>query len=239
MFLLKGFFILDVKLFLFTMDKKGLLMNKIKTFRKQKGFTMQVLAEKAGTTASQINKLEKGERRLTVEWLRRLALAFECDPRDLIEAQIDEGCEKARQAHPFGAGHQALQMLQVEHEEGEKVSNMWGVPESVFQEENISFDQLAVVKVEQSDLEPDVRRGDYVVIDCSDQNFSVPGIYIIEEQGSYVIRHCMRLQKGGGTQFKITAVSAQPQGQAARSSYIAATEDCRVKGRIVAHWHWV
>jgi transcriptional regulator with XRE-family HTH domain len=50
---------------------------KIADFRTQKNLTLQGLAERVGTTKSQIDKLERGERRLTVEWLERIAEALD------------------------------------------------------------------------------------------------------------------------------------------------------------------
>jgi transcriptional regulator with XRE-family HTH domain len=50
--------------------------HKIADLRIRKNLTLQALAERVGTTKSQIDKLEKGERRLTVEWLQRIADAL-------------------------------------------------------------------------------------------------------------------------------------------------------------------
>ena len=58
--------------------------NRIREHRQARGMTLQQLAEASGTTKSQIDKLEKGERRLTVDWLLRLAKPLGCDPRDLL-----------------------------------------------------------------------------------------------------------------------------------------------------------
>ena len=46
---------------------------------------MQALADAVGTSKSQIDKLEKGQRRLTEDWMRRLARALQCNPADLLE----------------------------------------------------------------------------------------------------------------------------------------------------------
>lgn len=58
--------------------------NRIREFRKNRGLTLEQLAEKVGTTFAQIQKLEKGERRLTHEWMQRIAKALGCQPQDLI-----------------------------------------------------------------------------------------------------------------------------------------------------------
>ncbi len=58
--------------------------NKIKLYRQTKGWSLQQLAEATGTSKSQIDKLEKGQRRLSVDWMVRLAKPLGCDPRDLL-----------------------------------------------------------------------------------------------------------------------------------------------------------
>lgn len=45
---------------------------------------MQALADRVNTSKAQIDKLERGERRLTVDWLQRLATGLECTIHDLI-----------------------------------------------------------------------------------------------------------------------------------------------------------
>jgi phage repressor protein C with HTH and peptisase S24 domain len=60
------------------------LPNRIREFRDRANLSMQALAERAGTSAPQINKLEKGERKLTVDWMIRLGRALNVEPRDLM-----------------------------------------------------------------------------------------------------------------------------------------------------------
>ncbi|MGE3624419.1 MAG: XRE family transcriptional regulator [Bdellovibrionales bacterium] len=58
--------------------------NRIRELRKARGWTLQQLADATGTTKSQIDKLEKGYRRLTVDWMVRIARPLGRDPRDLM-----------------------------------------------------------------------------------------------------------------------------------------------------------
>jgi plasmid maintenance system antidote protein VapI len=58
--------------------------NRIHEWRTRRALTLQQLAEAMGTNKSQIDKLEKGARRLTVEWMVRLAKPLGCDPRELL-----------------------------------------------------------------------------------------------------------------------------------------------------------
>jgi len=58
------------------MSASGLAALRLRALRERAGLSMQALAVRVGTSAPQINKLEKGERRLTLEWLERLAQAL-------------------------------------------------------------------------------------------------------------------------------------------------------------------
>lgn len=58
--------------------------NRIREIREKTGMTLQQVADLVGTDRSQVNRLERGERRLTTEWLERLAGAFGCTPADLL-----------------------------------------------------------------------------------------------------------------------------------------------------------
>lgn len=61
------------------------MSNKIRLLRELKGWSMQRLAEEVWppTTAAQINKLEKGQRQLTYDWIKRLAKALDVSPYEI------------------------------------------------------------------------------------------------------------------------------------------------------------
>ena len=59
-------------------------INRIREFRAVRGLSMDKLAALVGTTGAQISRLENGDCRLTVEWMRRLAVALNISPADLI-----------------------------------------------------------------------------------------------------------------------------------------------------------
>lgn len=61
-------------------------MNKIYEIRQLKGMSLEAVAKACvpETTAKQISRLEKGERRLTTEWIDRLAKAMDCHPSEIV-----------------------------------------------------------------------------------------------------------------------------------------------------------
>ena len=71
-------------------------MNRIRELRQKRGLTGQRLAEMVGTTQVTISRLETGQRKLTQDWMRRIAKALDCSPADLITAPlIDDFREEA------------------------------------------------------------------------------------------------------------------------------------------------
>lgn len=58
--------------------------NRIREWRERRGLSMQALADRASTGKSQVDKLERGERRLTMDWMVRLSVALDCAPAELL-----------------------------------------------------------------------------------------------------------------------------------------------------------
>lgn len=65
------------------------LVSRIRKIRESKQLTLQQVAERARTSHQQIQRLEKGERKLTVEWLQRLADALDTTVSDLLGSSGD------------------------------------------------------------------------------------------------------------------------------------------------------
>jgi len=58
--------------------------NRIRELRTDRSMSLQTLADICNTTVSTVQKLETGEQRLNVEWMRKIARAFNCAPSDLL-----------------------------------------------------------------------------------------------------------------------------------------------------------
>jgi len=57
---------------------------RIREIRKQKGLTLQQVADLAGTTAQTIGRLETGMRTLSLKWVNRIAKALDVEPSSLL-----------------------------------------------------------------------------------------------------------------------------------------------------------
>jgi transcriptional regulator with XRE-family HTH domain len=62
--------------------------NRIQEHREARGWTLEILAEKMGTTHTQVQRLEKGKRKLTQAWMVRLADAFGLAPSDFLPKPV-------------------------------------------------------------------------------------------------------------------------------------------------------
>lgn len=59
--------------------------NNVEMWRKQKGLTRKALSEAVGCGETQIVKLERGERRLTDDWMKKIASALDITVAELLD----------------------------------------------------------------------------------------------------------------------------------------------------------
>jgi phage repressor protein C with HTH and peptisase S24 domain len=83
--------------------------NPLRTLRESRDLSLAALADLVGTTRQQIHKLETGERRLSIDWLLKLASALGVEPKDLLPSEQAPAfgglAESSRGAlRPRGAG---------------------------------------------------------------------------------------------------------------------------------------
>lgn len=80
----------------------------LRTLREQRKFTVRDLARRASTTPAQIQKLEGGSQRITLDWLTRLSAALECLPSEFLpepHASNDNRMPVYRVYDPLSGGH--------------------------------------------------------------------------------------------------------------------------------------
>ena len=74
------------------------MANRIKELREARGMTQEGLADAVGTSFQQISRLENGTRRLTVEWMRRIAGALAVHPAALFSDTLPDAGQFAERA---------------------------------------------------------------------------------------------------------------------------------------------
>ncbi len=64
------------------------MKNRIKELRKLRGLTLEALAERLNASNQHVSHLENGRRRLTVDWIERIAKALGCHPFELLDDRL-------------------------------------------------------------------------------------------------------------------------------------------------------
>lgn len=84
---------------------------KIAELREARGWSRPQLAERMGTSAQQLERLEKGQRKLTLEWITKAATALEVDQQIIIDAATPPAQSVKSNATPFryeGSGAETM-----------------------------------------------------------------------------------------------------------------------------------
>ncbi len=58
--------------------------NRVREIREEKGLDLRFVAKRAGTSAQMLSMIERGERRLSLQWMNKIAAALDCAPADLL-----------------------------------------------------------------------------------------------------------------------------------------------------------
>lgn len=81
-------------------------MNRIREIRRSKKVSAEELADRIGTSPTQVRRLEKGTRKLTEEWMRLIANALGVHPAELLDtAARAEVCDDVTLEDPAEMGN--------------------------------------------------------------------------------------------------------------------------------------
>lgn len=173
-------------------------MSALREMRRRKGLSMEALARLTGTSASQINKLEKRQRRLTDDWLKKLARALECNPNDLIDDFMPV------QPEPGGAEHVFLPECSLsEIDDGGPAAGIGHFLDyAVFRADwlravsNVSISKLLVYMVDDDSMEPTLRSGDHILVEPTSDRMRGDGLYVIKMRSGLAIKRVVFSPEG-------------------------------------------
>lgn len=175
-------------------------MSALREMRRRRGLSMEALAQLAGTTASQINKLEKRQRRLTDGWIIKLAQALRCSPEELIEGIPN------RPQLPERGGAEYLYLPECSLSSIDEEGPASGVGHfhdyAVFRVDWLrsfssnSYDKLLVYVVDDDSMEPTLRSGDHVLVEPTADRMRGDGIYVIRMSSGLAIKRVVFVPSG-------------------------------------------
>ncbi len=153
------------------------MKNNIKKIRESRGYSQEQLADRIGTTFQKISKLERGERKLSLQWMMDISKALGCSISDLISEPA-----LVKLVGYVGAGAEIFPV----DISGDEIIDEVDVPPG------ISPDQVVAVKVRGDSMYPAYREGDilYYHRKC-------------DYDESYLRRECIVKVKDGAAYVKI------------------------------------
>lgn len=66
------------------MDARDIISNNIKYYRLERKWTQEELAEKLGTTATYVSRLENAKKNIRVDYINHIANTFNITPKELF-----------------------------------------------------------------------------------------------------------------------------------------------------------
>lgn len=230
--------------------------NRIKELRDAKKLTLEEVAAVAGTSPQQISKLEKSERRLTTEWMERIAPAFNVDPAELLAKGLRLGrIERARIEGEAGqlpdlppepvrpsvlipeydvrplAGDGAADIPEP-GEHGHSVVGMWSMPRGFLSSYAADPDAVRVIQVAGDSMEPDYPAGERLIVDTSHRVPSPDGVYVLWDGFGLVLKRIALLP--GGKPRRVRIMSINPN----YPSHDVALDEIHINGRVIGRWQW-
>lgn len=110
----------------------------------------------------------------------------------------------------------------------------WVIPRAIMtQRTQAPPDKIKIFQVQETLMEPDFQRGQHVLVDLSDVNPSPPGVFIVSDGYSYLIRQCEILMESGPLKVRISALDRGFNPQ------ILEFGAFKIVGRVIACLQWL
>lgn len=180
--------------------KRDREVSALRDMRRHRGLSMEALAQLAGTTASQINKLEKKQRRLTDEWMIKLSRALNCDPADLI----DDARRAASSSESQSPEHVILPEcdLSAVDQDGPAAGKGHLLDYAVFRIDWLTklttgpSEMLMVYQVDDDSMEPTLRPGDHALVELVGDRMRGDGIYVFATKAGLAMKRIVFFPEG-------------------------------------------
>lgn len=226
------------------------MQNRIAERRDALGLSQRELAKRANTSGQQIGMLERGDRGLDTEWLRRLSIALECSPVDLLPVDMAQHAPPptpTRSAEPekisfidevdvrSGAGGGGVDSLELTRTDewgnqiaADAVRGDWGIPtDYVRYELRVAPKQTRIIEVIGDSMSPTLASGDRVMVNLADVVPSPGGVFVLWDGLGVVVKRLEYIP--GSDPIAVKIISDNP----AHTTYERTIEEIRIIGRAV------
>ena len=179
------------------------MKNNLKALRKKSGFSQVELAEKLNTTQGMIGLLERGERKLSPDWLKRISQILSCSPLDILPdlniitptIQPNQNSVSIEMINATACCGNGVENF------AENVIGFWQMPKEEYRAiSTIAPDNVKMLRVFGDSMETTLSDGDWVLVDISRKFFDSDGIFLIRLSTGLAVK---RIQGTIGTDVVI------------------------------------
>lgn len=227
--------------------------SRVQEIRIERGLIPADVARSADMDPSTYNKVDKGKRGVSPQFVRQIASALQVPqselyapigspipPRPHVTGEITQIHNAAPLSHitipeydvVTSAGPGALPEL-CSPEDGLRPAEYWKIPRTYIAAFTEEPDKLAIIRVAGDSMEPEYQAGDRVLIDTAHRIPSPPGIYVLWDGFGLVLKR-LELLPGMEEPRRVRIMSINP----AYSSYELTLEEISINGRVIGKWAW-
>lgn len=227
--------------------------SRVQEIRIERGLIPADVARSADMDPSTYNKIDKGKRGVSPQFVRQIAAALQV-PQSELYAQIGSpipprpniGGEIVPLHNPQSSSHIIIPEYDVvtsagpgsvpelcSPDDGLKPSEHWKIPRGYVAAFIESPEKLAIIRVAGDSMEPEYQAGDRVLIDTSHRIPSPPGIYVLWDGYGLVLKR-LELVPGMEEPRRVRIMSINP----AYSTYELTLDEIAINGRVVGKWAW-
>jgi transcriptional regulator with XRE-family HTH domain len=213
-------------------------VNNIERFREAKGWSRPKLGERMGTSGQQVERLEKGLRKLSQDWIDKAATALGVSPADIITPLDGVPHMAPRSDHLPTRTADAGDTVEVIALDLSLSMGPGTLIEEFVEEEPVRFDiallraitrapfsSLRVVKGIGDSMEPTLRTNDRLLIDTSEKMLSrTHGVYWMDHLGAHGVKRLRPMGQG-----RVLIMSDNP----AVPDYDVDADEMRIHGRAI------
>ncbi len=207
------------------------MKNRIQQLRKEQGLTLADLAAKTQSTAQQIGRLEKGERRLTIDWMEKIATALGVLPEDLMSPNHGE-----RVVIPEIAAHSLsgnkTKSKNSDVAESDDILSEWSLPRQLLANQVGSTSTMRIIQVVGDSMIPEFNPGDRVMVNTADRKPSPPGVFVLWDGFGLIIKRCEMVPHSNPARVILSSANANYE------TYEMDAKELDIQGRVVGKWQW-
>lgn len=116
---------------------------------------------------------------------------------------------------------------------GDTSADSWVMPASLLkQKTQAAPENIRIFSVQESAMAPDFLKGEQVLVDLSDTRPSPPGVFVVSDGMSHMIRSCEYVPHSDPPKMKLNANNQ-------KFSYVMEIDKAEIIGRVIAKLQWL